>query len=311
MDIPIFKTEKPTSATKVTVFADRLEHSSRQNPFIPSSIPLDKIDQVALLPKPPGSDPRQIDLALRVPSLGVPVILSNLDFQEATRIQETIKQQKLQEKETVKQTHPFTLAERVLQKTKPRQTPKTFRQSGKSTALPPKLSFRKAFLGLFLAVSLLGGKIEVGEVAPEESFLLLNLPKVYILPSSPLYSLKMVWEDLQLILASSEEERSRLLFSLAEKRLSETVLTLTQNGEARQILEKYQMQFQQALGALNLVTDEQSFNEILNLLEKHRLTRKIFNEFLRKKGLSNLASDLGLELETQRVLGEIRLRTID
>lgn len=64
-----------------------------------------------------------------------------------------------------------------------------------------------------------------------DSTLQLNLPKVYIMPDSPLYGIKKSWEYLMIMLCGSNEQKMNLLMDFAEVRLAEAVEMIKTNNQ--------------------------------------------------------------------------------
>lgn len=115
MEVPIFKTQNPSSPSKVSIFADRLEYGNKFEVVNRQmSIPLEQIVQTAFVPKAPGTDPRLIDLAVKIQ--GQPtLVVKDLGVDEAHEIRETLRSIRISRPQKVREKHPFTVAQRVVQ----------------------------------------------------------------------------------------------------------------------------------------------------------------------------------------------------
>lgn len=85
-------------------------------------------------------------------------------------------------------------------------------------------------ISLVVVPSLLLGGVDVSpvtiEVDPIKQTLDVNLPKVYILPDSPVYQVKLMWEQIRIFLSRTPEQQMALFMHLATIRLSETLAML-------------------------------------------------------------------------------------
>ena len=143
----------------------------------------------------------------------------------------------------------------------------------------------------------------------EEAILLLNLPKVYILPNSPLYFLKTLWEGAQLILTSEPEKRGELLLTLAEKRLSEGIV-LIKKGEwqgASSVLQKYQGQFDNAQNMLGLVRDIQKYDALRAQISRQLQNQALVVSFLERIGAGEVLGGLMPRMS----IGGLELRPVE
>lgn len=132
----------------------------------------------------------------------------------------------------------------------------------------------------------------IAQTPPEGAILLLNLPSVYVLPTSPFYPLILIWEQLRLFLATTPEERTALFLSLTERKMAETVGLLEssragkQKGESIQsLLDNYQEYFNQAYRFYALVQDPQKREELYWELQKQGKNFELFRSFLEKAGV--------------------------
>lgn len=143
MDKPIFQTSPSSKLSSVAIYPDRLEHFS---PLVstekPKSIPLDRIQQAALVPKVPGSDPRKIDLALRIEGEQA-LVVKDLDIEDARQIQSTIKNQRIQRPKKMIEEHPFTQAGRILKRMEERQRSRQQIKARSAPIKPLRLTFRR------------------------------------------------------------------------------------------------------------------------------------------------------------------------
>lgn len=152
--------------------------------------------------------------------------------------------------------------------------------------------------------------LEIATEPPEGGILALHLPNVYILPNSPFYFFKKIWEGTQIFLASEDEQRGEVLLSLAEKRLSETFQLLKQ-GDLEGVvatLRLYEGQFSQARGILSVIADEQMQSKLRQLLTEHSQIQALFYSFVKKLGLPEILSQM--EFMKPRGLGGLELRPL-
>ncbi|MBM4402376.1 MAG: hypothetical protein FJ044_03975 [Candidatus Cloacimonetes bacterium] len=135
--------------------------------------------------------------------------------------------------------------------------------------------------------------LQISTTPPEEAALIVNLPKVYILPDSPLYFLKKIWEGLQLVLAAEPEQRGEVLLSLAEKRLAEGI-SLIKKGDWQQAivtLQNYQGQFENAQSTLNLIKDAAKYEELRQQIARQLRNQALLAAFLQKIEAPNILGD--------------------
>lgn len=150
-------------------------------------------------------------------------------------------------------------------------------------------------LFLFLAKRGAGAQnIAFTQTPPEGAVLLLNLPNVYILPTSPLYPVILFWEQLRLLLATTPEERTQLFLLLAETKMAETVRILEdKNGRIQEdkrvqvgvLVDNYQEYLNQAYRFFNLVQNPQKREELYWELQKQGKNFELFKSFLEKIGV--------------------------
>ncbi len=93
--------------------------------------------------------------------------------------------------------------------------------------------FATWMMSMFFIPSLMLGGIDVSsvtvEIDPIKQTLDVNLPQVYILPDSPLYQVKLMWEQVKMFLSQTQQQQIELCIQLANVRLSETLALLDQN----------------------------------------------------------------------------------
>lgn len=145
--------------------------------------------------------------------------------------------------------------------------------------------------------------------SPEEAILFFNLPQVYILPDSPFYFLKKIWEGAQILFASSPNERGEILLELAEKRLSEGI-ALIKKGDwkgASSVLQKYQGQFENAQNMLALIRDLQKYDTLRQQISRELQNQALLASFLEKIG----AGEVMGEFEPRMPIGGLELRMVE
>jgi hypothetical protein len=97
----------------------------------------------------------------------------------------------------------------------------------------------------------------------------LSLPSVYVLPGTPFYWFREMWESLQLIMARSDDARAELLLEFAERRLAEGYQAVKDGrmDQAIDAAQRYRQQHQQAIDQLAVLAKDHK-DVALPLLQK-------------------------------------------
>lgn len=147
---------------------------------------------------------------------------------------------------------------------------------------------------LFLFVAKRGAgaqSVTVTETPPEGAVLLLNLPNVYLLPTSPFYPLALFWEQIRLLLTTTPEKRTELFLLLAETKMVEVVRLQEnrnlgeQEGQVLGLIQNYQKYLTEAYKFFNLVQDPQKREKLYWELQKQAKNFELFKGFLEKVGI--------------------------
>lgn len=97
----------------------------------------------------------------------------------------------------------------------------------------------------------------------------LGLPDVIILPTSPFYFLKNLWEEVELFFTFSSEKKVELILEVAEERLAEAYIMIEYKDfeKAKNSLEAYNKQIEKAQ---EFLSDNNNLNhdEIIKLVRK-------------------------------------------
>lgn len=158
-------------------------------------------------------------------------------------------------------------------------------------------------VGLAADFSELG--LEVGPTPPLESILLLNLPRVYVLPDSPLYFLISFWQQTRLFLSLSPEQRQVQLMRLAEYKLAESMALLKRGKDDPQVvldtLRRYQDYWNQALVLLDQTKAEARLDLPAVPVEKMLIQQRLLLRFIEGAN-PDLAREVGDVLGVSRQL---------
>jgi hypothetical protein len=91
--------------------------------------------------------------------------------------------------------------------------------------------------------------------------LAINLPDVSILPGTPLYRLKTIWENIQFFLAGSEEDKVNLLIEFSQSRLAEALILIKQNKP--KLAEEAIQAYEQIAADLEQMVSDLAPNEVV------------------------------------------------
>jgi hypothetical protein len=98
-----------------------------------------------------------------------------------------------------------------------------------------------------------------------------QLPSVYVLPGSFLYWFKHVIEEVQLILATSDQQRAGLLLTFSQRRLEESYQAINEGKVSAAIdaMQQYQQQHQEIVGQLEQLqqTHPNQFRDLIKRLQ--------------------------------------------
>lgn len=289
MKTPIFSTQREGHPQHVQLFNDKLTLHDTRRPLQPEDLPLRQIKRIEYIPHEPQADVRRIDLAIETTS-GMKKIVRQLDLAEARQLEDAVKRQRVAAAEPAPaKDEPsdvaITRTDRILKQLNAKATGSSY-QAARNKFQKPNLSFyRRVALFLILPVTLFG-QIEITTRPAPELALLMNLPSVYLLPSSPLYPLKEWWEEFRLIINTAPEERTQVLTDLARGHLAE-VVALVQKGDfekAAQSLAKYQDLVLELEKYQPLLQDERVV-WLTSQLDQHQEYRQLLDEFLQREGV--------------------------
>lgn len=296
-ETPIYSTQKEGHPQSVELMHDRLILRDRQHPLTPETLELHKIRRIDFVPINPGEDPRKVSLAIRIEDDPKPKIISSLELEEARHLKEMIEAQRRQLDQTAFNTSqkpnqedlPFTYWDRVLKQLekKPRSNQRSWLNKLRNRSKKPDLNFRNIFKLSLILPLVFFGQIELTSTPAPESALLINLPNVYLLPSSPFYPLKEFWDKFILLLTSTPQERAQILNHHAKTQLAE-IVRMIQHGDLQRaglILKKYQENLEKLRRYQNLLTDEH-LQWLTSQLEQHAQYRQLLDNLLARRGIT-------------------------
>ncbi|PIP56217.1 hypothetical protein COX05_04190 [candidate division WWE3 bacterium CG22_combo_CG10-13_8_21_14_all_39_12] len=116
------------------------------------------------------------------------------------------------------------------------------------------------------------------QVDPIQQTMEVNLPEVTILPNSPFYVLKIMWEEVRLFLSRSPEQQLELVLQLANVRLAETLALInTQQPDfAQYTFGQYETLVAKSEQIVEVLTKDNTIDNTLNAkLSTQRETNKL------------------------------------
>ena len=121
--------------------------------------------------------------------------------------------------------------------------------------------------------------IEISSTSPENAQLLVNLPDIYLLPTSPFYPIKLFWEKLRLLFTDSNEAKIRYLFGLSRKRLAEAFELIEEGNleELEDTLERFTKHSDEVLNTFSTFKSNFSKGFQQKFIEERLEQRKILN----------------------------------
>lgn len=290
MKTPIYTTQQQGHSQSIELLRDKLMLRDRRRPLDPETFDLKKVKRINFVPQEPGDDPRKTSLSIDIEGEKNPKVVKSLDLEEARRLKEMIRDQQehlsqgaIPETSDNDADQPFTYRDRVIKQVEKQAS--SVHQSMRNKLKKPNLGFRSK-IGLFLILPLtLFGQVEITTTPAQESALLMNLPNVYLLPSSPLYPLKEFWGEIMLLLNATPEERATIISNRAKGQLAE-VVEMVKRGDlqkASQTLEKYQQNIEKLQQYQSLLQDER-LQWLTSQLQQHQEYRQLLNQFLAREG---------------------------
>lgn len=152
--------------------------------------------------------------------------------------------------------------------------------------------FTKTFaFDLNSSLSKLGIEMSSSKPEGQKADLLVSLPDVYLLPTSPFYPLKLFYENLRLLFSGSSEKKLKLLLEFSHERLAEGAKLIERGNleEFENALDHYDRLSHEMLSILGSIGDKLSEDFYKSFIQKRLAQREILNSFA---GIKSRTSDI-------------------